>query len=189
MCCYHSLLSCGGCVTRCCWIMCLWLGRVLNDCQLKEHRFTNSTAEPKELHSAAKSQSPFCYPQQTQRGHMKTTKVSTWTALSWHPLALRFFLTLQKRTLMHFAWKYLITSWPGMCVSLQNCVSQSQFNIFSLDSWPLLLPNVKEALTEQFWWKVPEITNLYVVIVVTGLFALKISLELAQMYNVAAFGQ
>lgn len=47
----------------------LRLGRVLNDCQLKEHRFTSSTEQPEKLHSAAKSQVPSSHPQQTPKNH------------------------------------------------------------------------------------------------------------------------
>lgn len=41
----YVLLSLSHIDRRCYWIMSLWLGRVLNDCQLKEHRFINSAAE------------------------------------------------------------------------------------------------------------------------------------------------
>ncbi|KAI9514686.1 hypothetical protein NQZ68_031573 [Dissostichus eleginoides] len=57
--------------------MSLRLGRVLNNSQLKERQFTNSTAEPKQLHSSAKSQMPSAHPQQTPRGHMKASEVLT----------------------------------------------------------------------------------------------------------------
>lgn len=41
----YVLLSLSHIDRRCYWIMSLWLGRVLNDCQLKAHRFINSAAE------------------------------------------------------------------------------------------------------------------------------------------------
>lgn len=85
-----------------CWVMSLGLGRVLTDCRLKQRRFTNSTAEPKNSTQPPKSQMPSGHTQQIPRGHEETSEVWTWPSLSGGPLMLRVFF-------FHSALKRCIT--------------------------------------------------------------------------------
>lgn len=74
-----------------CWVMSLGLGRVLTDCRLKQRRFTNSTAEPKNSAQPPKSQMPSGHAQQIPRGHEETSEVWTRPSPSGGPLVFRGF--------------------------------------------------------------------------------------------------
>lgn len=90
--------------------MSLWLGRVLNDCQLKQRRFINSTAPAKEVHLATRV---LCsHSQQTPQGHMETSEVWTWAVLSLGPPIFWFSLTLSHVFVFSGFIPHKITSHP-----------------------------------------------------------------------------